>query len=122
VIVVMRMLLGPVRGEGDGTRRRSAWMLIAAEGKAVPGPWAGLGESRTSDDTQRRLSWGGGSARRGEAAWREPHMLEDGLGDAGAEDDCDDAPRPRSGAGEDEGCSSAAGAGNHREGDRLRKD
>ncbi len=46
-------------GEGDGTRRRSAWVLTAAEGRAVPGPWSGRGESRTSDGTHQRPSWGG---------------------------------------------------------------
>jgi hypothetical protein len=30
-----------------------------SEGRAVPGPWSGRGESRTSDGTHQRPSWGG---------------------------------------------------------------
>jgi hypothetical protein len=34
-------------------------VLTAAEGRAVPGPWSGRGESRTLDGTHQRPSWGG---------------------------------------------------------------
>jgi hypothetical protein len=54
---------GPSRGarggQDEGARRGSAWVLTAAEGRAVPGPSSGRGESRTSDGTHQRPSWGG---------------------------------------------------------------
>jgi Bacterial extracellular solute-binding protein len=54
---------GPGRGAGggqdEGARRGSAWVLTAAEGRAVPGRSSGRGESRTSDGTYQSTSWGG---------------------------------------------------------------
>jgi hypothetical protein len=51
---------GPGRGAGggqdEGARRGSAWVLTAAEGRAVPGPSSGRGESRTSGTPEFRAA------------------------------------------------------------------
>jgi len=89
-------------GEGDGTRRRRAWVLTAAEGRAVPGPSSGRRESRTA--LTRSRAWGGGGRGKGKRPGGEPQVLEDGLGRRGTEDDCHDAAgAPAARAGEDVG-------------------
>jgi len=59
---------GADRVEAGSLGRRSAARLgpeellggaHPSEGRAVPGPWSGRGESRTSDGTHQRPSWGG---------------------------------------------------------------
>jgi len=65
-------------GESDGTRRRSASVLTAAEGRAVPEAVVRLGRvsnvGRRSPEAE--LGWGGGRGE-GKRAGREPRVLED---------------------------------------------
>jgi hypothetical protein len=49
---------GP-RGRSDGAPRRSAEVLTAAEGRAVPSLVSGGGEFRTSEGPHQKVSWGG---------------------------------------------------------------
>jgi hypothetical protein len=49
---------GP-EGAGRGCRKGLGGGGDPSEGRAVPGPWSGRGESRTSDGTHQRPSWGG---------------------------------------------------------------
>ena len=53
-------------------------MLTAAEGRAVPGLVSGRGESRTSDGTHQKPSWGGEVAGARESGGK-PAVLEDGM-------------------------------------------
>jgi hypothetical protein len=83
--------LEPGEGRSDGARRRSAEVLTAAEGRAAPGPWSGRGESRTSDGSHQKPSWGGEVAGTRGGPGGQPQVLENGLGRRGAEHDGHDA-------------------------------
>jgi hypothetical protein len=47
------------RGAGRGCPKALGGVLTAAEGRGLPGRLSGRGESRTSDGTHQRVSWGG---------------------------------------------------------------
>jgi len=78
----------------EGARKGLGGGAHPSEGRAVPGPWSGRGESRTSDGTHQRPSWGGevagargsgleGSRRCSRMAWAVQLATADALSSRG---------------------------------------